>query len=165
MIVSLTREERGTKSAMRVLTIVLLLALGCGTGGGAGAGSAPAGRGPTSGPHGDAHEVGPKVSLVLGDKQVDIGLDEVPHDGTTASLRDVWRAGMPTDDPMLLHFDLYDLHGFHIGTRAACTRLLNGSDFAAARIDVRTHDVTYDDQLSINDCYRMRAIVRIVGMR
>ena len=147
------------------LALLACVLFACGTGGGAGAGSAPAGRGPTSGPQGPDHEVGPKVSLVLGDKQVDIGVDEVRHTGNTVALRDLWNAGMPTDNSMLLHFDLYDLRGFNLATSPACRRPLNGSDFAAARMNVRTHDVSYDEALSINDCYRMKAVTRIVGTR
>ena len=158
----MSRVGRWYGTFMRLAVLALIL-IGCGTGGAAGAGSAPAGRGPTSGPHGSPHAVGPKVSLVLGDKQVDVGLDEVPQADGMVSLRDLWRAGLPTDEPMLLHFDLYDLHGFNLASRPACGQLLNGTDLASARMDVRTHDVSYKE--SINDCYRMRAITRIVGIR
>lgn len=148
------------------LPVLLVLGLlGCGTGARDGAGSAPAARGPTSGPS-PAHGVGPKVSLVVGEKQVDIGLGEVaPGPDGKVRLAALWRAGMPTEEPMLLHFDLVDVHGFHLATSPACRPLLNGSDFAAAMIDVATHDVTYDAALSIQDCYRMRAVQRIVGIR
>lgn len=127
-----------------------------------GAGSAPFARSTSIFPAGG---VGSKVSLVLGNKQVDIALDEVPQSNGRVRLRDLWLAGLPTDEPMLLHFDLVNHQGFTPATTQGCRQPLNGSDFRGAYMDVKTHDVGYDEGHEIADCYRMRGVVRIVGMR
>lgn len=127
-----------------------------------GAGSAPFARGTTIFPPG---QVGTKVSLAIDNKQVDVDLSEVPQKDGRVRLRDLWLAGLPTDEPMLLHFDLVNHQGFTPSTRQGCRQPLNGSDFRSASMDVKTHDVSYDDGHDIADCYRLRGVVRIVGMR
>ena len=147
---------------MRALVIAMLLG-GCGVTDMTGAGAAPTARGPTTGQ--PAHGVGSRVSLVLDAKQVDIGLGEVPHEDGRVALKDLWNAGMPTEDPLLLHFDLIDVKGFRLGSHPACAPLLNGTELLAAHMDVETHDVTYDRDLPMPACYRMQAVMRIVATR
>jgi hypothetical protein len=113
----------------------------------------------------DLPPVGPGVRVVLDDKEVGVALASVPHDGSSASLLAVWRLAFPAEDPAPLHFDLVGSDGFHPASRPACARPLTSVEVAAAHIDVVTHDVSYDDALHLPGCYRVKAVVRMVGTR
>jgi hypothetical protein len=55
--------------------------------------------------------------------------------------------------------------GFRPSARPACARPLTGSEIAAARIDVSTHDVSFDDRVKLPGCYRVKGVVRIEASR
>ncbi len=125
---------------------------------------------PGSPEHEHSHElhlppVGPGIRVALGDKEVGVALASVPHEGATASLADVWKLAFPAEDLAPLHVDLVGSDGFHPASRPACARPLTGVEVASARIEVVTHDVAYDDALHLPGCYRVKAVVRMVGMR
>jgi hypothetical protein len=107
----------------------------------------------------------PQVSVALDGKQVDVVLADVPHDGAAAPLGRVWASAFPTQDASPLHFDLLGSDGFHPSSRPACARLLTGAEVAAARIDVATHDVSFDDGVKLPGCYRVKGAVRIEASR
>jgi hypothetical protein len=108
---------------------------------------------------------GPQVSVVLDGKQVDVVLAEVPHDGPAAGLVRVWASAFPAQDLAALHFDLVGSDGFRPASRPACTRPLTGAEIAVARIDIASHDVSFDDTLKLPGCYRVKGVVRIEASR
>ncbi len=109
--------------------------------------------------------VGPAVKVTLDGKSVDVPLAGLPHEGSTAPLTTLWRAAFPGDDPAPLHFDLTGSDGFHPASRPACGRLLTSAEVALARIDVTTHDVSYDSTLQLPGCFRVHAVVTMDGSR
>jgi hypothetical protein len=122
---------------------------------------------PPSEHHHELHlpPAGPQVSVGLDGKQVDVVLADVPHDGPAAPLARVWSAAFPSQDPTALHFDLIGSDGFHPASRPACARPLTGAEIAAARIDVASHDVAFDDGVKLPGCYRVKGVVRIEASR
>jgi len=133
--------------------------------------SPPAPTSPSSPPSPEHHHelhlppAGPQVSVALDGKRVDVALAEVPHEGPAASLIQVWKVAFPAEDPTPLHFDLTGSDGFHPASRPVCARLLTGAELATARIDVATHDVSFDDALKLPGCYRVKGVVRIDASR
>jgi hypothetical protein len=105
--------------------------------------------------------VGPQVSVALDGKQIDVVLANVPHEGSSASLVQVWKQAFPDEDAAALHFDLVGSDGFHPASRPACVRLLTGAEVGTARIDVATHDVSFDPTVKLPGCYRVKAVVRV----
>jgi hypothetical protein len=106
-----------------------------------------------------------QVSVALDGKQVDVVLADVPHDGPAAPLARVWASAFPTQDLAALHFDLVGSDGFHPSSRPACARPLTGAEIAAARIDIATHDVSFEDAVKLPGCYRVKGVVRIEASR
>jgi hypothetical protein len=109
--------------------------------------------------------VSASVTVVLDGKSVNVSLPSLSQDGGVATVAQLWRAAWPSEDPAPLRFDLVGSDGFRPMSRPKCTRLLTGAEIAAARIDVITHDVTYDDALQLPGCYRVKAVVRLEGSR
>ncbi|HTE45607.1 MAG TPA: hypothetical protein VK636_10220 [Gemmatimonadaceae bacterium] len=109
--------------------------------------------------------VGRRVSISLDGKTVEVALANVPHSGASALLPQVLKVAFPAEDTTLLHFDFIGSDGFHPASRPACTRLLTGAEMASARIDVVTHDVSFDDVARLPGCYRVKAVVRIEASR
>jgi hypothetical protein len=109
--------------------------------------------------------VGPTVHVTLDGKAADVVLADVPHDGGSAVLADVWRVAFPSEDPAMLHFDLVGSDGFHPASRSKCARRLTGAEVAAGHIDVVTHNVVYDDASSLPGCYRVKAVVSMDATR
>lgn len=109
--------------------------------------------------------VGPAVTVAFDGKSTDVPLASLPQDGSAASLLALWKAVFPAEDVATLHFDLLGSDGFHPASRPACARPLTGADMAAGRIDVVTHDVSYDDALKLPGCYRVKAVVRLEATR
>jgi hypothetical protein len=105
--------------------------------------------------------VGPTLTVTLDGKSVDVPLASIPRDGGAVTLGQLWRLAWPSADPAPLRFDLVGSDGFRPMSRPKCTRLLTGAEIAAARIDVITHDVGYDDALQLPGCYRVKAVVRL----
>jgi hypothetical protein len=105
--------------------------------------------------------VGPSVHVTFEGKSADVVLATVPREGSSALLLDVWKVAFPSDDPGPLRFDLVGSDGFHPASRPKCTRLLTGTEVASARIDVVTHNVSFDDALNLPGCYRVKAVVGI----
>jgi hypothetical protein len=105
--------------------------------------------------------VGPAVHVTFDGKASDVVLANVPHDGNAAPLGAVWKLAFPAADPAPLHFDLVGSDGFHPASRAKCTRPLTAAEIAGGRIDVVTHNVTYDDALNLPGCYRVKAVVSL----
>ena len=103
----------------------------------------------------------PRVSVAFEGKQVDVVLADVAHDGPSAALARVWTSAFPTQDVSALHFDLVGSDGFRPSSRPACARPLTGAEIAAARIDVATHDVSFEDNVELPGCYRVKGVVRI----
>jgi hypothetical protein len=109
--------------------------------------------------------VGPSVHVTLDGRAADVVLANVPHDGSSAPLPELWKVAFPSEDPKMLHFDLVGSDGFHPMSRPKCTQLLTGVEIAAARIDVITHDVSFDDGLNLPGCYRVKAVVSMDATR
>jgi hypothetical protein len=142
------------------LAVVLAIAPACA------ATPAPMGQPPAE-PRHELHlpPVGPHLSVALEDKSEDVILANVPHEGPSVPVVQVWKAAFPGEDPASLRFDLIGSDGFHPASRPACTRLLTGGEMAAARIDVVTHDVSFDGATKLPRCYRVKAVVRLEGSR
>jgi hypothetical protein len=109
--------------------------------------------------------VGPAVRITLDGKSEEVALATVPHQGDAVALIDLWRAAFLGVDPGPLHFDLVGSDGFHPASRPKCTRLLTGAEVLAARIDVVTHNVSFDDALNLPGCYRVKAVVSVDATR
>jgi hypothetical protein len=77
----------------------------------------------------------------------------------------VVKTAFPSADPTPLKFDLVGSDGFRPMSRPKCSRLLTGDEIARARIDPVTHDVSYDPDVQLPGCYRVRAVVRIEAAR
>jgi hypothetical protein len=120
-----------------------------------------------TGHHHELHlpPVGPAVRITLDGKSEEVALATVPLQGDSVALIDLWRAAFLGVDPGPLHFDLVGSDGFHPASRPKCTRLLTGVEVASARIDVVTHDVSFDDALNLPGCYRVKAVVSIDATR
>jgi hypothetical protein len=50
-------------------------------------------------------------------------------------------------------------------SRPKCTRLLSGDEVANAHLELVTHNVSYDPELQLPGCYRVRTVVRIEATR
>jgi hypothetical protein len=109
--------------------------------------------------------VGPAIRVTLDGKSEDVALATVPLQGESVALIDVWRAAFPGVDSRPLHFDFVGSDGFHPMSRAKCARLLTGAEVATARIDVVTHNVSFDDAFNLPGCYRVKAVVSIDATR
>jgi hypothetical protein len=109
--------------------------------------------------------VGQSVRVSFDGKAADIVLSTVPHEGASAPLTQLWKLAFPSEDAVPLHFDLVGSDGFHPGSRPRCARLLTGAEIATARIDVVTHDVSFDQGLDLPGCYRVKAVVSVEATR
>jgi hypothetical protein len=109
--------------------------------------------------------VGPSVFVKLDGKGTDVVLATLPHEGTAASLLQLWRAAFPSEDAAPLHFDLIGSDDFHPASRAKCTRLLTGAEIATAHIDIVTHNVSFDEGVNLPGCYRVKAVVTMDVLR
>jgi hypothetical protein len=109
--------------------------------------------------------VGASVRVSLDGRTADVVLASVPHEGNAAPLASVWKAAFPADDAAPLHFDLVGSDGFHPASRPRCARPLTGAEIEAARIDVASHDVSFDDALNLPGCYRVKAVVTLSASR
>ena len=96
---------------------------------------------------------------------MDVALASLPHAGGSARLIELWKAAFPGEDAAGLHFDLVGSDGFHPAARPKCARLLGGAELAAARIDVVSHDVSFDEGTELPGCYRVKALVRMDATR
>ena len=105
------------------------------------------------------------MTVAFDGKTTDVALASLPHEGSSASLAQIWKVAFPDVDPGPLHFDLTGSDGFHPASRPACARLLTGAEVATARLDVSAHDVSFDDSLKLPGCYRVKAVVRIDASR
>ena len=142
-----------------ILVVALMGSAGCGA---AEAPTPPA----EPGPHHELHlpPVGPSVHVTLDGKVADVVLANVPHDGHSHPLVQLWSAAFPSEDPAPLHFDLVGSDGFHPQSRPKCTRLLTGAEITAARIDVVTHDMSFEG-IDLPGCYRVKAVVSLDATR
>jgi len=89
-----------------------------------------------------------------------------PSGGGSAPLVSLWKAAWPTEDPLPLHFDVWGSDGFHPAARPPCAaRLLTGAEVALARIDLATHDISFDKAVGLPGCYHVHAVVALDGVR
>jgi hypothetical protein len=111
--------------------------------------------------------VGPAVTVGFEGKDVDVPVASVPGgaDKGPIPLLAIWRAAFPSEDPAPLHFDLVGSDGFRPGSRSKCTRLLTGGEASKARLDPASHDVSFDADLELPGCYRVKAVVRVEAVR
>jgi hypothetical protein len=109
--------------------------------------------------------VGPSVHVTFDGKAADVVVATVPRNGNGAPLTELWKVAFPTEDPTALHFDFVGSDGFHPASRPKCARPLTGAEVAAGRIDVVTHDVSFDDALALPGCYRVKAVVSVDATR
>lgn len=152
-----TRARR-TGYAALVLTVACLLA-GCKK-------SPPPAPTEDAGHHlGPLPPVGPTVRVTLDGKSIEVPLASLPHEGTKAALGDLWKAAWPAASPEALHFDLTGSDGFHPASRRPCERMLTGAEIGHARIDVVSHDVSFDGAVELPGCYRVKAVVAMDGLR
>ncbi len=105
------------------------------------------------------------MSVGLDGKAVEVALASVPHEGSFAMLVDVWNQAFPSEDLAALHFDLVGADGFHPASRPACARPLTGAEIRTARMDLATHDVSFDEALKLPGCYRVKGVVRFEASR
>jgi hypothetical protein len=129
--------------------------------------------------HGGSHEapehrhelnlppVGPTVAVALDGQTASVDLASIPGEvgSTRVLLLTVVKTAFPSVDRKPLTFDLVGSDGFRPMSRPMCTRLLTSDEIARARIDRVTHDVSYDPDLQLPGCYRVRAVVRIEATR
>ena len=132
--------------------------------------AAPASSGGAAGAAGGEHHhhevklapAGPNVTVSLDGKPTDIVLASVPHEGASAPLLlTLWKTAFPNEDPSALHFDMFGSDGFHPASRPTCARVLTGADLATSRIDLATHDLTFDADSKLPGCYRVKGVVRV----
>ena len=110
--------------------------------------------------------VGPTIRVTLAGKSVEIPVSSLPNDGGSAPLVSLWKAAWPTEDPLPLHFDVWGSDGFHPAARPPCAaRLLTGAEVALARIDLATHDISFDKAVGLPGCYHVHAVVALDGVR
>jgi hypothetical protein len=107
--------------------------------------------------------VGPTLAVALDGTSVDVRLAALRPEGgpNTVRLLGIFEAAFPSADAASLHFDLVGSDGFRPTSRPRCTRLLTGAEAAKTRLDVVTHDVSFDGDLELPGCYRVRSVVRI----
>jgi hypothetical protein len=111
----------------------------------------------------DLPPVGPSIVVAFGGRDAEVALATVAH-GESVALLDVWKAALPDQEPASLRFDVFGSDGFHPAARPDCGRLLTGSELARARLDVKSHDLTFDG-VELPHCYRVHAVVRIEAIR
>jgi hypothetical protein len=109
--------------------------------------------------------VGPAVRVSFDGRSVDVPLASLARDAASAPLLDLWKAAWAGIDAANLRFDLTGSDGFHPASRPLCARLLTGAEVAAARIDLVTHDVSFDPTLQLPGCYRVKAVVAMDAVR
>jgi hypothetical protein len=108
--------------------------------------------------------VGPGVKVSLDGKSTDVTLSALAADGAgTISFAQVWKAAWPAEDPSPLRFDVVGSDGFRPTSKPKCTRLLTGQELAAARLEVSSHNLVFDEGSQLPGCYRVRAVVAIEG--
>ena len=151
---------RANPLALFTLLAIVALAPACGS-------RAPQTAAPEPQPHHELHlpPVGPSVRVTVEGKVADVVLSTLPHDGSSASVAQLWKVAFPSEDAASLHFDLVGSDGFHPGSRPKCARLLTGAEIGAARIDVVTHNVSFDEGLDLPGCYRVKAVVSLDATR
>ncbi len=149
-----------TRALEWTLTIALAASPAC-------APTPPAAAPPAPPAHHELHlpPVGPSVRITLDGKTADVVLSTLPHEGRSTTLGEVWKLAFPAEDAAPLHFDLVGSDGFHPASRPKCARLLTGGEIAAARIDVVSHDVSFDDATDLPRCYRVKALVGMTATR
>jgi hypothetical protein len=109
--------------------------------------------------HGALPPVDSWVAIQLNGRSVRVPVAAL--DAGALPLASMWRAAWPNEDPRPYSFDLVGSDGFRPMSRPKCTRLLTGAEFLRGRMDAQTHDVTYDDELGLPGCYRVRHLVAI----
>ena len=176
---SVAHEPAGRRTAATTMTRVtsvrtgalgVLLALAACSQSSATAAPASSSPSPASPASEHTHELhlppaGPTVIVAFDGRSVDVSLASLSPDGGPVTLGQVWRAAWPSQDPASLRFNLVGVDGFRPMSRPKCTRLLTGIEMAAARIDVGSHDVAFDDALGLAGCYRVKATVRLEASR
>ena len=112
--------------------------------------------------------VGPTIRVTLAGTSIEVPTSSLASDATggSAPLLSLWKAAWPSEDPLPLHFDLWGSDGFHPAARPPCAaRLLTGAEVALARIDLTTHDISFDKTVALPGCYHVHAVVAMDGVR
>jgi hypothetical protein len=112
--------------------------------------------------------VGPTVTVSLDGKSAVVTLANVrAAEGASGfvALAEVWKAAFPSEDYASLKFDFVGSDGFRPTSRPKCTRLLSGSELGAARLEVTTHHLAFEESSKLPGCYRVRALVAIEATR
>ena len=107
----------------------------------------------------------PSVTVLFADQRVDVTLAPLAQGASSIPLLQLWKAAFPKQDPSALQFDLFGSDGFHPASRPPCTRLLSATQLAAARLDVQSHDISFDDSSPLPGCYHVHGVVRIQATR
>ena len=107
--------------------------------------------------------VGASVKVSLDGKSTDVTLSSLAADGAPGSVSflQLWKAAWPAVDPAQLHFDFVGSDGFRPASKTKCARPLTGSELAAARLDVATHNLVLDEASQLPGCYRVHAVVAV----
>jgi hypothetical protein len=129
-------------------------------------------RSPTNETHQHAHELnlppaGPAVTVAFDGRSASVELTALLQEAGPDSvpLLTIWKAAFPTEDPMHLRFDLVGSDGFRPTSRPKCPRLLTGKEIARGHMDLARHDVSFDSDLQLPGCYRVRGVVRLEAVR
>lgn len=122
--------------------------------------------------HVEEHRSAPQIVLrthapVSSGPTVDVDLSRVTRESGSSSvaLLSVWKAAFPSEDPTALRFDLVGSDGFRPMSRPHCTHLLSAEEITRGHLDPVTHNVSYDPDLKLPGCYRVRAVVKIAATR
>lgn len=123
--------------------------------------SADAGMGEDDHHHNPIPPAGAEVKITFGGKESTVKVAELPQTGGQVSLTTIIKKALPNQDPAPLKYDLVGSDGFHVGSRPACNRPLTGAEIATGKMDMVSHNVSYDAGSQLPGCYRVRAVVKI----
>ena len=121
----------------------------------------------TSHPH-ELHlpPVGPTVRVTFAGNGTDVAVASIPHEGESIPLLALWKTAWPNADPTSLHFDLTGSDGFHPAARPPCAaRLLTSAEVTRARMNVVTHDISFEEGVLLPGCYHVHAVVAFDGVK
>lgn len=94
-------------------------------------------------------------------RQVDVDLAKAAKGAASTTLLDLWKEAFPTEDGAKLTFDLVGTDGFRPTSHAPCTHLLSWTELGNGKVEVTSHNVSWEETLNMAKCYRVKALNRI----